>query len=311
MYKAFKSMGIETHWIDPANGGWSYDPNDRYVDFDDALIFSEYYANSQAIPRIQNSTYAIHYVGNKGVVPGALDFLGRVRRFIDVRHCPMNYWDDKNYYYKINDADMPWVGPGSRFQPGDNYDIFYMNWATDLLPHEIDFEHRFIKRERKIHWTGTIGGGQGGVESCNDTEAKYDNRPSIREFKKACDESGIDFISSCPWLNPVTPEQLKILAQKSWVAPDFRHPAMIEWGYIPCRVMKHISYGQLGATNSKAVYEFFDGNVIFNEDPYQLFFDCQERMNDTDMILDQMKLVKEKHTYINRCKSLIKIVNDS
>ena len=85
---------------------------------------------------------------------------------------------------------------------------------------------------------------------------------------------------------------------------------MLAWGYIPCRIMKNISYGQLGGTNSKAVYDFFKGKVVYNSDPYQLFYDCQAEKDNHDLIFEQMKFVKENHTYVNRAKSLIKVVNN-
>jgi hypothetical protein len=85
---------------------------------------------------------------------------------------------------------------------------------------------------------------------------------------------------------------------------------MLDWGYIPCRVMKNISYGQLGMTNSKAVYEFFEGMVIYNEDSKQLFYDGVSKMNDHEFIKNQMMLVKENHTYINRALDLIKVYNN-
>jgi hypothetical protein len=88
-----------------------------------------------------------------------------------------------------------------------------------------------------------------------------------------------------------------------------RHKAFKEWGYIPCRNFKNISYGQLGMTNSKPVYEFFDGNIIYNEDTYQLFFDAQKERENYDLIKSQMLFVKENHTYVNRAKELIEIVN--
>ena len=100
------------------------------------------------------------------------------------------------------------------------------------------------------------------------------------------------------------------LVQKSYLAPDFRHKAMLDWGYIPCRVMKNISYGQLGMTNSKAVYDFFEGMVIYNDDSKQLFYDGIKKMNDYEFIKDQMVLVKENHTYINRALDLIKVYNN-
>ena len=311
LYRAFKQLDVEVIWANP-DPPWMMDQPpgfDGSIDFDDALIIAEIHGQTEYLPRNESSTYFIHNVGNCEGRPGPGAFSG-VGRFIDWRCCPMYCWDDGIYKFAIDDEKMPWVGPGCRFEKDDVCDKFYMSWATDLLPHEINFDDRFLKRERTAWWVGNIGGGKGGLDDCLDSPPHGDNRPVLREFRRACNDAGIEFKSNCPWLNPLSFEEQKILTQKSWVVPDFRHPWMLKWGYIPCRVMKNISYGQLGATNSRGVYEFFDGNVVFNEDPYQLFFDCQEKMNDTDFILRQMKMIKDNHTYVNRAKSLIEVVNE-
>ena len=313
LYKGFTNLGIETYWVDVSKG-WSFDPSVTSLDFADSLVLSECHASMDIVPKVDTSTYMIHNLGNKP--DGPMKYAGPqlyagVRRLIDWRHNPMYHWDDVIYKFEVNDEKMKWVGPGCRFEKSEDYDRIYLNWATDLLPEEINFQDRFIPREKKITWIGTIGGGKGGIDDSLDTVAKYDNRPVLREFRRACQEQDVVFESSCPWLTPKTAEQQKEIVQKSWVVPDFRHPSMLSWGYIPCRVMKNISYGQVGATNSKAVHEFFKGNVVFNEDPYQLFYDCQEKMLDHDFILGQMEMVKENHTYINRCKSIIEVVNES
>ena len=309
MYKAFKDLGFETYWIDPKKG-WIYEGNPSNINFKDALIFSEYFADTIHIPRWKNSTYAVHYVGNKNHVPGAKEFLGKVGRFIDIRHCPMYYWEDKNYTFTMDDNIQKWVSKGCRLEKSPDYDRLYMNWATDLLPQEFNFEDRKIKREKVSYFIGTIGGGRGGLDDCQKAPDEYDNVPALKKFRQACIDAGVEFKSNCPWIKPMSDADQKSAIQKSWVVPDIRHPAMKAWGYIPCRVMKNISYGQVGATNSRAVYDFFEQNVVYNDDPYQLFFDCQSKMNDLEFILSQMNYVQKHHTYINRVKDLINLVNN-
>jgi hypothetical protein len=80
-------------------------------------------------------------------------------------------------------------------------------------------------------------------------------------------------------------------------------------GYIPCRIFKNISFGQLGITNSKSVYELFDGNLIYNDNEYELYFDALPHLKNYDLIKTQMSYVKDNHTYIDRVKSIIKIYN--
>jgi hypothetical protein len=188
------------------------------------------------------------------------------------------------------------------------YESLYLSWATDLLPEEFNFDDRFISREKKIYHIGSI------AES---------NINEIRKFVQAAHENGIEFVHRNPWTNPATWEEVKLLTQKSYIAPDLRGSAMRSEingkvdtganhkliGYIPCRIFKNISYGQIGATNSKSVKELFGDLVIYNDDEYQLFYDVDKIKNDTDYIHEQMKYVQKNHTYINRVDSIMKVFN--
>lgn len=306
-YKAFKALGYETYWLD------SRDSFDTSL-FENALIFSEQWAVMQNpnLPLLKSSTYAIHYIGNKNNLPegnpGANLYLGRVGRLIDIRY-NANNWQDKNYNYVLNKSSLIKIGSGSYYESDLNYDKFYTTWATDLLPDEIILEDRFVPRENYVFFAGTIGGGQGGPNNCLQAPAEYDNLIYLKPFIKACEENNLEFKYNCPWQTPQSFKEQREIIKKSYLAPDVRHKAFLDWGYIPCRNFKNISYGQLGMTNSKPVYEFFDGNIIYNEDTYKLFFDAQKEKENHDLIKSQMLFVKENHTYINRAKELIEVVN--
>ncbi len=298
-FKAFQSMGFDVHWVD--------EQNYKHVDFENAIIISEHFVTSY-LPRVKSSIYFIHYLGNRG--DNHLQYVGGVKKLIDLRY-NANCWVDKNYDYHLDRAapHLQHISKGTIFEKGDTYDIMYTAWATDLLPLEIELEDRFLERENKVYYIGTIGGGRGGLFDCQKAPEQYDTVPYIMPFYEACKKNNIEFISNCPWISPMSNHQAMELIKKSYLAPDFRHRAMLEWGYIPCRVMKNISYGQLGVTNSKAVYDFFDGLVIYNSDSEQLFYDAQAKMKDYDLIEQQMKLIMEHHTYVNRANDIIEIAN--
>ena len=305
-YRGFTALGYNTLWLDDSD---NFDPGL----FDDALIFTEQWAamGSTKFPLNKNSTYAVHYLGNKKNYvegnPGAALYLGRVGRLIDVRYNAWK-WQDKNYDYTLDKNNATKIGAGSYFQHHTDYDFFYTMWATNLLPGEINLEDRFIKREPYVFFGGTIGGGQGGPEDCLKAPEQYDNLPYLLPFIKACKENNIEFKYNCPWKTPQSYEEQRQIIQKSYLAPDVRHKAFLEWGYIPCRTFKNISYGQLGITNSSAVYELFEKNIVFNQDTYKLFYDAQEQKNNFDMIAQQMICVRDNHTFINRCQELLQVV---
>jgi len=91
------------------------------------------------------------------------------------------------------------------------------------------------------------------------------------------------------------------------LAPAIQGAWQCKVGYIPCRIFKNISYGAIGITNSKAVYDLFGGKIVYNEDTYQLCYDALDTIKNMDIneLYELMDFVKEKHTYINRINYLL------
>lgn len=294
--KAFKSLGYEVYWT----------TNPNSTDFNNSIIITEGYA-TQNLPIVKSSTYIVHVLGNK--TGFANKFLNKVKRLIDMRYL-CKFWKDKNYDYVMDKNKLTKISDSTYFEKGSPYDILYTVWATDLLPHEFNFEDRFIEREKKFFYVGTIGGGLGGINDCQKAPDEYDNVPHIMPFIRACQENNIEIVTSCPWKTPKTNEENRELIRKSYLAPDFRHNAMLAWGYVPCRIFKNISYGQLGMTNSEAIYEFFNKMLIYNKDGYQLFYDGQNQKNNFDLIKEQMYYVQQNHTYLNRVKDILAVINN-
>lgn len=306
-YKTFKYLGYDTYWFHDDN----YPVN---FDYNNSIFITEGYAEKN-IPLVKSSTYFVHICINPQ------KYLEKECRLIDIRFnvnqindCNYSYEFDKNSTIKIdevsfydkcaNDSVL-----SDKFKKGiSKYEALYLSWATDLLPEEFNYDDRFLSREKRVYHIGSIS------ES---------NINEIQKFGKAVQENNIEFVHINPWLNPVTWDEVKNLTQKSYIAPDLRGSAMRAEingkvdtganhkliGYIPCRIFKNISYGQIGATNSKAVKDLLNDFVIYNDDEYQLFYDTDKKKNDTNYILDQMKFVQKYHTYVNRVDSIMKVFN--
>ena len=118
-------------------------------------------------------------------------------------------------------------------------DSIYCGWGTDLLPHEINFEWINIPREKSYYFIGSTS-----------SEGRFANAHLINEFAGYCQDIGIKFYYVNPWTNPATDEQNRELVQKSFMSPDFRNATHKKWGYLACRLVKSISYGHVGITNS-------------------------------------------------------------
>jgi len=299
MLRAAQAMGLDAYWLD------NRDKVDEEF-FDDAIIFTEQwlvfrFGTSVGLPLRKSSTYVVHFLGNKGPVegnPGAGMYLGKVGKLIDYRFAcgwgdGPSPKEDKNYNYTFKKEMYEPINNGHSFYEKDSdYDKMYSFWATDLLPDEINYEDRFIKRAEPKYafFGGTV---------------REDNAPYFYPFLRACQENKIQFIHNCPWQNPLPIDEIRKMVVNSYMAFEIRPPLHLANDYVPCRTFKNISYGHLALTNSKAVYNYFDGDVAFSEDTYELFEIAKSKLEDKDMILRQMVNVKENHTYINRVKDII------
>jgi hypothetical protein len=307
-YKGFKHLGYDTHWFHDKDF-----PSPVDFDYNDTLFITEGYADSN-IPIVKTSTYFVHIAKNPE------KYIGKVERFIEIRYlvdhikdCNYNYVLDKNRCTKISDATYyeKLYNNGGIARHHNNpepmeYECIYTCWATDLLPEEIDEKNIYTSRENKIYWFGS---------------ANHTNTKEINIFYNECRKNGIDFVTNNPWQNPLPFDVVQTYTMKSLMSPDFRSsgdPNKVaigetgtchkQIGYIACRLLKSISYGHLGVTNSHHAYELLENKVIYNNDEKKLFYDAMKNLKNYDLIKEQMQIVKEKHTYLNRISDLLSVL---
>lgn len=311
-YKAFKHLGYETHWFHDG-----YHPTvESDFDYGNALFITEGYADSK-IPIINSSIYFVH------VCIHPEKYLGKVARLIEIRYLVDNI-RDYNYEYTLDKSKCTKISDATYYEKlHDNsglrnshnnpspmeYECIYTCWATDLLPHEIQIDDANIphRRDNCIYWCGS-----------------YDkhNNPELHKFLDAAATTGVGVVFNNPWNNPLSYEKVQELTLKSYMSPDIRcsgdqnkitigetGTCHKQIGYIPCRVLKAISYGLLGITNSRHVWELLERKVIYNDDEKQLFFDALKEIENVELIKEQMKIVKENHTYISRINDLLKVLS--
>jgi hypothetical protein len=295
--KAAKYLNEEVYWLDDRD-------NVDATFFDNSLIITENQIGtrnpvSKNLPLRKSSTYMIHCLGNQNMSdrPEPSYYLNGVGRLIDFRFSLTGKgWSDQLWKYTYEPEKYTCISDKvSYLEKGLEYDNFYSMWATDLMPNEIDFEDRHTPwiEPKHIFFTGTI---------------RDDNYDQFEPFIRACKERNVAFYYNNVWQNVLTIEQIKKASLEAFLAPDIRPISHVNSGYIPCRVFKTISYGQLATTNSKGIYQFFDHEIAFHEDPYHMFFVAFDKRNDPktkDLILNQMKIVKEKHTHANRVRDII------
>ena len=152
----------------------------------------------------------------------------------------------------------------------------------------------FRSQEKQAFFCGTI---------------REDNGPLFEGFIKKCEEHKLPFLYNTPWQQQLPTSEVRKYVVSSLLPLDIRPSNHLANGYIACRPIKNVSYGALPMTNSKPIYDFFEGECAYAENSADLFDVAMNMQNDPktkDMILNQMKRVKEHHTYINRVKDIIK-----
>lgn len=267
-HKAFKSMGFDAYWLNK-------DSNVSGMDFADSLFITEGQHDGN-IPLRDDCKYVTH-----NCCDSKWETIKKENRLgLQVYTDDVLQWETEKLGAGI------YVSRAGRglFQP----------WATDLLPEEINLDWADLPRKNEIHWVGTISTGT------------FGNTNEIDQFKNAASNSGIPFHYHPP--GSTSFEDNKRLIQESYMAPAIHGTWQAQKGYIACRVFKNISYGQTAGTNCKRAAELFDGNLICNADPNQLFYDLKSDLGNKGRIRDLMKIVKEKHTYINRIKTILDVI---
>jgi len=296
-YKAFKYLGYDVYWFHDNNYPEEFD-------FTNCLFIGEGFADKN-IPINNTSCYMIMYC------PSPIKYQ-EAERYIDIRMTAVNFKDHIQEYSLNKDTAIK-LGPACYFEPKtsekvkiknnyvdyviDNYDKIYISWATNLLPNEFKEEDIYIERGNSIYYCGTIS-----------TQGECENYSNWKPFIKTCHKNGIQFIHNDPWVNPLSMEDVIVLTQKSLLGIDIRGPKHLQQGLLTCRIFKNMSYGHLGLTNSKAVYEELQGNCVYNENTEELFYDGMKNRNNYKLISDGMKFVQKNHTFINRVNNLLSIL---
>lgn len=269
-FRAFQEMGYETYWLDDSD-------NVKDIDFSNSLFLTEGQVDKN-IPLRDDCRYILHNCH-------ALKY--------------MPYYDNKKAFSLQVYTDGVFSNPyNKKIEPCIYFNLeakcVFMPWATDLLPGEIEEIKRRIPFEKKnntILWIGTLGDGE------------FGNMSEVAPFKKAAESKGIKFRRSV--FLDVEDHANRIL--HSYMAPAIVGAWQKKQGYIPCRIFKNISYGQMGVTNSLRVYELFEKKIVYNPDTAQLFFDADEKIKNMNLedLYELIDFVKTKHTYINRIQTLL------
>ena len=269
-YKAFKAMGFETYWFDN-------NENVSGFNFDNSIFFTEDQVQSN-IPLNKTCKYILHHTNLDKYIQNNLSFinLGNYSKWCEDGISP---YHKENSVIKIAECCF-W---------DEKSKTIYQPWATDLLPDEIDFNNalHYNKDETNVYYIGTI----------------HDNYDCINSFSNSVNKHQKKFINT----KTKSDAENMMLIQKTLVSVDIRGEWHKEYGYLPCRVFKNISYGRLTGTNSETVKKILGDHVIYEPNCGELFLKMIEAENShsIDQIKSSMEFIKLNHTFVNRINNLL------
>lgn len=267
-YRAFEYLGYETYWFDDSIDVSTFD-------FSDSLFITEGQV-CKNMPIVKGSKYVLH---------NCYDEL----MWDKIKEENISYLKLQTYTNDALGYEVEKIEEGIYF----GADMLYMMWATDLLPNEI-IMHK-ISKTKKSWWVGTMGDG------------KFGNNNELDKFKKACKNNNIEFCHA----NNLSIEQNRDKIMESYLAPAIVGTWQKEKGYVPCRIFKNISYGQIGLTNSQSTKTILGDHVVYSPNEYELFSLGKKALKASDhkIKLEQaMNFVKERHTYVNRIHTILKLI---
>lgn len=272
-YKAFRAVGFESYWLDDGDAEAV-----AGQDFKDCIFFTEGQVSNK-IPLVKDAIYILHHCDNT--------------KYLEAGGIVLNLCN----YLKYCEQGISFNYKGNSVEKIDNlvfYDqkarALYQPWATDLLPHEINqiLPCMYDENKKVVNYVGSIWS---------------ENYNQIMPFIQACKDNQKEFKH---YYGGILDIDNKRLIRESYIAPDIRGDWHIECGYLPCRIFKNISYGQVSGTNSEHVKKVFGDIIAYNPDNYGLFKSCVEKAKDStyEQIKESMRWIRDNHTYINRVNAI-------
>jgi ubiquinone/menaquinone biosynthesis C-methylase UbiE len=171
--------------------------------------------------------------------------------------------------------------------------ILSQPWATDLLGEE--FKEPVFKPETKtVYWVGSIW---------NDDQDQG-NINEIQILKNVLKKRNIELV----WLKNISDSQNIKYVRLSRIAPAIAGRWQVEHNYLPCRMWKNISYGQLGISNVKKFDDIFKDCIVKGQGIEEIIDNALSLSLDKyrDMIFEQQQIVKKNHTYANRLLGIVR-----
>ncbi len=192
-------------------------------------------------------------------------------------------------YYSNEAEQFEKIYEGVHFDPQTK--TMYQPWGTNLLPEE--FKRPTFNNHKFMFWVGSIW---------NDKN-NHGNLEEIAKLKTALEKYKLKFIHV-----RFIPNFLNsLLIRISRLAPSIGGKRQVEINYLPDRMFKNISYGQLGFSNIKKFNDIFKDCNVYDEDMEKMVGKILSLKKDEylDMIKKQQEICKN-YTTANHLNNIFK-----
>jgi len=195
------------------------------------------------------------------------------------------------FYY--NEAEKyPKIYEAVHFDPATR--TLYQPWGTDLL--EEEFKKPTFCKSKFVFWVGSIW---------NDKN-NHGNLLEIAELKKVLKENNLWFINV-----RFVPDFINtLLIRFSRIAPAIGGGRQVEINYLPDRMFKNISYGQLGITNIKKFNDILGDSFVGGDSIKEIIENALSLSKDEYLkkTKEQQEKIK-KYTYKNSLENIFNAFN--
>ena len=270
--RAFQSLGHQVFWVPVKVDA----PHERFpLEFDPGVKNTCYVVSGGGvdndIPINSHSYYILHFCDDQ--------------KQKDTKHLKVQCWFDLcTSEPRININSYSFLQKQTYFMP----------WATDLLPHEIDsvikeyppiFEKQ--KESDKVNFTGQI------------------EQEPWKVVSQFCKQKNLNFTALGGYgLRNVSIEENQKRIQESRIAPAFQSQVQIDRKQIPCRIFKNISYGHFGITNNPEVAKLFPRPIVYHsnwQEALKLAVNSPRNIQDE---LTNIEQIRDHHTYVKRVQDI-------
>ena len=276
-----------------------YNPENNYLIFSTPHLETDKY-----LPILKNAYYIVHY--RKGVVYSDVpitkyDYLLHTKRavkYIDFRYGPTNTDHHANNMTGVITID------NTPFWFDTITNEAHLAWGTNLLPEEIDSNIELIRNSNKPLFK---------LQSYFCGSVWRVNEADIMRWVDACKRLSIDSICEKQVDESIHQQMVRKSFLSHAIQGETQRQRDIKY-YIPCRILKNISYGAIPITNNIGVYNMLkDYDVVYDIDSDKLIEKALDRYkeiiyNYNDYKLEQirvMEYIRDHHTFLNRISTII------